>query len=66
MKPPHKYDIGVYTVETFTGLGRKRRLWIVGNYTQGQSLALRWKRRTGGSAVVRSTLFNTEQARRKW
>ena len=62
----HKFDPGVYTVETFTGVGRKRKVWIVENYTRGQDFAIRWKRRTGGSAVVRRTLFNTENMRSKW
>jgi hypothetical protein len=66
VKQPHKYDVGIYTVETFTKVGRKRKVWLVGNYTSGQSLALRWNRRTGGSAVVRTTLFNTEQMRNRW
>jgi hypothetical protein len=63
---PHKHDPGAYTVETFTGIGRKRKTWVVKNFTRAQAFANRWKRRTGGSAVVKLTIFNTENHRRKW
>ena len=62
----HKHDPGAHTVTTFTGIGRKRRVWVVANFTRGQAFAMRWKRRTGGSAIVQRTLFNTEVQVRKW
>ena len=62
----HKYDTGAYVITTFTHHGRKRREWLASNYIQSQSLAMRWKRRTGGSAAVQTTLFNTEQMRSHW
>jgi len=62
----HRYDPGCYSGITFTGIGRKRRIWLVANFTRGQRLAMAWQRRTGGSAIVQRTLFNTEIIRRKW
>lgn len=56
----HKYDPGIYSVETFTSIGRKRKTFLVRNFTNGQRMANSWKRRTGGSAVVRLTMYNTE------
>jgi len=64
---PHKYDIGTYSVQTFTGPNRQRKTWLLHSYTAAVNLAKRWHRRTGGSAVVRRTLYNTAMGEHpKW
>lgn len=65
-KKLHKHDPGAYVVYTYTGIGRKRGYFVVANFTRGQRMAESWKRRTGGSAIVTHTLFNTEISEGRW
>lgn len=65
----HKNDPGAYTVELFQAEGRKRRSrreWVTGKFMRALSIANRWKRRTGGSAVVKRCIDNTELRPERW
>lgn len=59
----HPYDPGRYSVLLFTPHNRKRGRLLVSNYQRSTEAAARWKRRTGGSAVVLRCLFNTALGR---
>jgi hypothetical protein len=65
----HKNDPGAYTVELFQAEGRKRRSrreWVTTTLIDAQRLANCWKRRTGGSAVVKRCIDNTELRPERW
>jgi hypothetical protein len=64
----HKNDPGAYTVELFQAEGcrRSRREWVTGELMPALSVANRWKRRTGGSAVIKRCIDNTELRPERW
>ena len=61
-----KHDPGAYSVVVFDRLGRRRGIRIRANFMQSVKLAERWKRMTGGSAVVIRCIYNTEIRRELW
>ena len=54
----HKSDPGIYTVTAYDAVGRKRGQRLRPNFQQSAHLAERWRRLTGGTAVVSRCVFN--------
>jgi len=63
-RPVHAYDPGVYNLTLFAANGRRRpHKLLVRNFLRAVQVCGRWKRRTGGSAVVMKCVYNTQLAR---
>jgi len=62
----HKYDSGQISIILFDARNRKRKTMLIKNFIRAQDAAMRWERRTGGSAVVMRCLYNSTQKRKIW
>ena len=59
----HKYDPKTYSVVCFSHTGRRVGERLRGNFQSSRKLSARWKRLTGGTAVIMLCLSNNALTR---